>query len=246
MSEELVLFDIPSKKEAGNRGWSGNTWKTRIVLNYKNIPYKTQWIEYPDIAATFASYGIPPNPASSSDATYTVPVVKFPNGDYLMQSYAIAQKLEELFPEPSLHLESESYNKVVAAWSKIDPALAPETRPRVPKNILNPASVEYFERTRAARLGMTLEELSKSDKAGEAAWAAAEPGLQALKAILTENSSGPYIDGDSVSYGDLALAGNYAFFGTIHEDLLKRLLSYDESLQRHYDACKKWLERSTY
>ncbi|KAL6694809.1 hypothetical protein J3F84DRAFT_375208 [Trichoderma pleuroticola] len=246
MSEELVLFDLPSKKEAGNRGWSGNTWKTRIVLNYKNIPYKTQWIEYPDIAPTFASYGIPPNPASSTDVTYTVPVVKFPNGDYLMQSYAIAQKLEELFPEPSLHLESDSYSKVVAAWSKIDAALAPETRPRVPKNLLNPASVEYFERTRSARLGMTLEEFSKSDKAGEAAWTAAEPGLQALKAILTENSSGPYIDGDSVSYGDLALAGNYAFFGTIYEDLLKRLLSYDESLQRHYDACKKWLERSTF
>lgn len=29
MSEELVLFDLPSKKEAGNRAWSGNTWKSK-------------------------------------------------------------------------------------------------------------------------------------------------------------------------------------------------------------------------
>lgn len=218
----------------------------RIVLNYKNIPYRTQWIEYPDIAPTFALYGIPPNPASTKELAYTVPVVKFPNGDYLMQSYAIAQKLEELWPEPSLHLDSDSYDKAVAALSKIGSALAPETRPWVPRNILNPASVEYFERTRSAQFGMSLVDLLKSDKAGENAWAAAEPGLQALKALLTENSSGPYIDGDHVSYGDLVLASNYAFMEMLHENLIKRLLGYDESIQRHYDACKKWLERSTF
>ncbi|KAM0254308.1 hypothetical protein ACHAQJ_006949 [Trichoderma viride] len=246
MSEELVLFDIPSKDEAGNKAWSGNTWKARIVLNYKNIPYRTQWIEYPDIAPTFASYGIPPNPASTKEAAYTVPVVKFPNGDYLMQSYAIAQKLEDLWPEPSLHLDSDSYEKAVAVLSKIGPALAPEMRPWTPRNILNPASIEYFERTRKAQFGMSLADLHKSDKAGENAWAAAEPGLQALKTLLTENSSGPYIDGDRVSYGDLLLASQYAFHEMLHEDLIKRLLGYDESIQRHFDACKKWLERSTF
>ncbi|UKZ79680.1 hypothetical protein TrVFT333_007440 [Trichoderma virens FT-333] len=246
MAEELVLFDLPSKDEAGNRAWSGNTWKARIVLNYKNIPYRTRWIEYPDLAPIFASYGIPPNPASTKDFAYTVPVVKFPNGDYLMQSYAIAQKLEELWPEPSLRLDSDSYHKAVAVLSKIDSALAAETRPRVPRNILNPASIEYFERTRSERFGMSLTDLSKSDKAGDNAWAAAEPGLQALKALLTENSSGPYIDGDRVSYGDLVLASSYVFMEMLDKDMIKRFLGYDDSIQKHYDACKKWLERSTF
>ncbi|KAL7933842.1 hypothetical protein V8C35DRAFT_302570 [Trichoderma chlorosporum] len=246
MPQELVLFDLPSKDEAGNKAWSGNTWKARIVLNYKNIPYRTQWIEYPDIAPTFASYGITPNPASTKEFAYTVPVVRFSHGDYLMQSYAIVQKLEELWPEPSLRLDSDSYDKAIAALSQIGSALAPETRPWVPRNILNSASIEYFERTRGAQFGMPLADLHKSDKAGEAAWAAAEPGLQMLKRILTENSSGPYIDGDSVSYGDLVLASNYAFMEMVHEGLIQRFLGYDESLQKHYDACKEWIQRSTY
>jgi glutathione S-transferase len=173
-------------------------------------------------------------------------VVKFPNGDYIMQSYAITKKLEELWPEPSLHLDSDSYDKAVAILSKFASALAAETRPRVPAKILNPASIEYFERTRSAYFGLPLAEVLRSDKAGENAWAAAEPGLQALKALLTEDSSGPYIYGDRVSYGDLVLAANYAFKEALHEDLIHRLLGYDESIQRHYDACKKWLERSTF
>ncbi|THU78683.1 hypothetical protein K435DRAFT_786154 [Dendrothele bispora CBS 962.96] len=44
----LVFFDIPSKIGA----WSPNTWKTRYSLNYKGIPYKTVWVESPDIAKT--------------------------------------------------------------------------------------------------------------------------------------------------------------------------------------------------
>lgn len=59
-TEEVTLFDIPSKGHCAC--WSLNPWKTRLVLNLKNIPFKTHWIEYPDIAPTFKSYNIPPNP----------------------------------------------------------------------------------------------------------------------------------------------------------------------------------------
>jgi hypothetical protein len=31
MSEELVLFDLPSRDEAGNKAWSGNTWKGKLI-----------------------------------------------------------------------------------------------------------------------------------------------------------------------------------------------------------------------
>lgn len=46
MGEELVLFDIPGKQ---GRSWSPNVWKVRAVLNYMKIPYRTEWIEFPDI-----------------------------------------------------------------------------------------------------------------------------------------------------------------------------------------------------
>ena len=46
MNEEFVLFDIPGKD---GLAWSPNVWKVRAVLNYKKLPYKTEWIEFPDI-----------------------------------------------------------------------------------------------------------------------------------------------------------------------------------------------------
>ncbi|KAK5457229.1 hypothetical protein LTS15_005010 [Exophiala xenobiotica] len=50
MSDEVILYDLPSKQ---GKSWSLNPWKTRLVLNYKSIPYKTEWTEYPDLKPKF-------------------------------------------------------------------------------------------------------------------------------------------------------------------------------------------------
>ena len=47
MSEEYILYDLPSKD--GPACWSPNTWKTRAALNFKRVPYKTEWTTYPDL-----------------------------------------------------------------------------------------------------------------------------------------------------------------------------------------------------
>jgi hypothetical protein len=46
---EVILYDIPGVK---GECWSANVWRIRIMLNYKQIPYKTQWLEIPDIEST--------------------------------------------------------------------------------------------------------------------------------------------------------------------------------------------------
>ena len=51
MADEVILYDIPSKPRC--HGWSLNPWKTRMALNYKKVPYKTEWIEFPDLAPKF-------------------------------------------------------------------------------------------------------------------------------------------------------------------------------------------------
>ncbi|KAH7153819.1 hypothetical protein DER46DRAFT_611994 [Fusarium sp. MPI-SDFR-AT-0072] len=48
MSEnEITFFDIPSRSP--QVCWSMNTWRTRLLLNYKGLDYKTEWLEYPEI-----------------------------------------------------------------------------------------------------------------------------------------------------------------------------------------------------
>jgi hypothetical protein len=51
MGDEIILYDLPSchKGKGQQSCFSFNPWKTRSVLNFKNIPYTTEWVEYPDV-----------------------------------------------------------------------------------------------------------------------------------------------------------------------------------------------------
>lgn len=72
MADQVIFYDLASRQ---GKGWSLNPWKgksrmlfnfcstcwefsaddipARLVLNYKNIPYETEWLEYPDLRPTF-------------------------------------------------------------------------------------------------------------------------------------------------------------------------------------------------
>ncbi|KAL2159360.1 hypothetical protein VTH06DRAFT_2363 [Thermothelomyces fergusii] len=44
MPEQYVLFDLPSKDPC--RCWSLNPWKTRMLLNFKGVDYRTEWKKF--------------------------------------------------------------------------------------------------------------------------------------------------------------------------------------------------------
>ncbi|KAF9519898.1 hypothetical protein BS47DRAFT_1387833 [Hydnum rufescens UP504] len=103
----IVLYDIPRNVPAGQggSGWSPNTLKSRIALNYKGIPFTTEWVEYPDIAPKFKALGLAPNPEGTP---YTAPVIRYTppgskEGQYTMDSSAIADFLDRTFPARALY-----------------------------------------------------------------------------------------------------------------------------------------------
>ena len=69
---KTILYDLPSKQGGC---WSLNPWKSealhfpkfeqeqqlrffppaRLALNFKQIPYETQWVEYPDLKKTLSA-----------------------------------------------------------------------------------------------------------------------------------------------------------------------------------------------
>ena len=87
----------------------------RLLLNYKELPYKTEWIDLVDIAPTLESYGIKPNPPQTMGASvgtrYTLPAVQLPDKSFVMDSVSIAIELESRYPEPSLYLDAASYEE---------------------------------------------------------------------------------------------------------------------------------------
>jgi len=66
--------------------------------------------------------------------------------------------------------------------------------PLVSKNLLNPSSKEYFDRTRSEDLGQSLEAFQK-EQGGEEAWIDALPGLKAFGELLGKEE-GPFIKGN--------------------------------------------------
>ncbi|KAK4503951.1 hypothetical protein PRZ48_004866 [Zasmidium cellare] len=244
MSNEVVLFDLPSRGKPAC--WSLNPWKARLVLNYKSIPYRTQWVEYPDLKPTFQSFGIPPNPTDiNPNATYSSPTALLPDGRYIMDSLLIAQELEKLQPEPSLGLDTDYPARTQAIVATIQKPLAPVCIPRVPELLLNPRSQEYFYATREKRFGMPLQELAKSEKAGEVAWQGAEEGFAQLRALLKENAEGPFVMGKEPTFADFILAGFWRFVERLSKegDLEKRVLGLDPAFGEHRRAVQPWLER---
>ncbi|KAL8993522.1 MAG: hypothetical protein Q9169_006280 [Polycauliona sp. 2 TL-2023] len=186
MAQEITLFDLSSK--APCKSWSFNPWKTRLVLNYKSLPYKTHWLEFPDIAPHLKSLGIPPN---SEGIPYTVPTIhlpsslpKSPEDEYIMDSKAIAVALEAKYPEHPLHLDEPQLAKAEELWRQAFKGLMGFLGPRVMETILTEPGKAYMSK------------MSLGDgPVGEDAWEGVRPILENMGTLLKEKD-GPFILGE--------------------------------------------------
>jgi len=243
----IILYDLPSRDPL--HCWSPNPWKTRLLLNYKKLEYTTMWMEYPQIAPTFKNVGIPPN-GKDEIAPYTIPAVRLQpeassTPEWIMNSKAIASALEKKHPSPSLHLDSPLLPQVEEVLGKVFMPLVPVFLPRIPRLLLNEASVDYFQQTRAAVFGMTLDELEKSDQGGDTAWKNAGPPLKGMAELLNA-TEGPFLMGHTVSYADFHILGLFQAFKRVGDDVFERLMQMDPAFPKLYEASAEWLKRDDY
>ncbi|KAK4184336.1 hypothetical protein QBC35DRAFT_506174 [Podospora australis] len=236
---EIVLIDLPSRDP--RKTWSYNPWKTRLLLNFKGLPYKTEWVEYPNLRPRLEP-NITPPPA---DDPYTSPTIQLPSGEYIMDSWAIADYIEASYPSPPLHLKSEYLTRLRTILTDLMTPLRAVFVPLVPKRILTEESIPYFVRTRTEDLdGIDLEIWAK-EKGGDSAWQQAEPHFKQVTAMLKENE-GRYFMGETVSYVDFVWAANLLFFRRIGEDVFQKALEISGDGKAHeelLEGVKVWAER---
>ncbi len=220
-------------------------WKTRLVLNYKNIPYRTEWLSHPEIAPKLKKLGVTSN-EDGQGSPYTLPAIHFPDGTLIMESSAIAAKLESLYPDPSLHLDNGLAQKVGPLIGKVAFPLIPDFMPRIGRDIIVESSVEYFQTARAKRFGMSLDELEKA-KGGDQAWQAARPGIVELSDFIAsqKKDEGPFITGSQVCYADFLIASMVEALRRIGGDLYDKVLEVapDDNVMKIHQACQKWMEK---
>ncbi|CAE7232118.1 unnamed protein product [Rhizoctonia solani] len=207
----IIFYDLVDAK---GKSWSPNPYKTRLSLNYKGTPYRTEYVAFPDIEPKMKALGLAP--FSATFPYYTLPVIADPSSDtngkptYVADSFKIALYLDKTYPAPQYpaifapgtagfqHMLMSNYRMTVGA------PIFPLIHPQVPR-ILDPRSVEYMHRTRAARLAP----LSEDEAAAK--WKDAQERFTGLAQSLSLNDEtgapGPFMMGGRVSFADFALAG---------------------------------------
>ncbi|KIJ22629.1 hypothetical protein M422DRAFT_276913, partial [Sphaerobolus stellatus SS14] len=166
---KITLFDFPSPV-CKPQAWNPNTWKARIVLNYKQIPYKTVWVSHLDVEQTLIKAGGEGKATSTraddpSKPLYTLPALLDESGPQpvvVIDSLKITEYLDEKFPErPVIPKKGRAFEYMFEQFFLATVA-SHISLPILPfaYDILEEKNKPYFKRTREARLGKKMEDFS--------------------------------------------------------------------------------------
>ncbi|KAF5653871.1 glutathione S-transferase [Fusarium sp. NRRL 25303] len=237
---EIILYDLACIK---NTCFSPVVWKIRLMLNYKDIPYQTIFLEFPDIEPKLRELGLEPHDSSSGSPRYTVPTIHHvPTGRYIMNSPAIAEFIESVYPDPPLPLSSELGREIeTKARGAVGPAFRISVTPRE-NLILSPQAQEYFRTKNEARMGCKLEDLMDPEKEEKTWQGVADKMSELSDLMLTNKDKGPFLLGDKPSYTDFFIAASLQSARTIDEEIFQRCAVYP-GFKAIYKACIPWMQK---
>ncbi|THV04196.1 hypothetical protein K435DRAFT_826912 [Dendrothele bispora CBS 962.96] len=208
----ITFYDFASTKES-TKAWNPNCWKTRYSLNYKGLPYKTIWLEYPDVEPTLKAAGIAPTSTKPDGSPmYTIPAIEDPNtGTAIAESFVIAQYLDKTYPDkPTLipagtkALQSAFAN---VSFVHVAPILQFAYLIMI-ENVLNPKSRGYFCEARKNDIlrGVSIEDAYPRGERAKEEWGKVKAGFETI-ANWMNKEDGRFVMGDTVSFADFVVGG---------------------------------------
>ncbi|THG98938.1 hypothetical protein EW026_g3319 [Hermanssonia centrifuga] len=227
MSAPIVLYDIPGNRP-GYKCWSPNTWKVRFALNYKGLPLKSEWVEYPDIEAVYRKLGIETTDKDSDGSPlYTLPIIYDPSTQSaISDSMRIAKYLDKTYPNTPILFPAGTlalHSTFQSAWYRVQGPLWAIVACSV-CSWLNERSQIFYRTTREADEGKKLEEIR-----GEKEWKAGEEAFGNLDKWLSANGEGKdeLVMGEGVCYADLQIVSGLMWAKTtLAEDDWKRICGW--------------------
>ncbi|KAJ7459678.1 hypothetical protein FB451DRAFT_555614 [Mycena latifolia] len=181
-----------------------------MCLNFKGLPYKTTWVEYPDIADVCKAIGAEPTMNRRGSPSYTLPVIHDPNtGTVVSDSARIADYLDATYPDTPTVVPAGTRTLQRAFRAALDRATGPVDPYIIPAvaRILRPRSEEHFVRTREAIFKKQLTEMEPTGEAHDAAWKELEAGYGKISGWMQEEDPAPFVMGNTVSFADFVVAG---------------------------------------
>ncbi|KAI9058462.1 glutathione transferase FuA class [Trametes sanguinea] len=214
MPEPILFYDIPTKN-AHQKAWSPNTWKTRYCLNIKGLPYKTIWVEYPDIQAISRKIGATATEKRADGSFYhSLPAIYDPNTNTaLAESAAIVRYLDQTYPDTPRLIPYETDALHAAFTHAFRPSLVPDLRKMrdimIPATAvsLSPRSEATFLETHPVPSSPEYEEISRPGPKRDEHFAGFLRGLHTFTQWLEADGSRKlFFLGDRIGYADITIA----------------------------------------
>ncbi|KAH8107297.1 hypothetical protein DFH11DRAFT_933583 [Phellopilus nigrolimitatus] len=208
-SPYITLYDTPSSQ---SNGWAPSMWRIRLILNYKRLPYRTLWVEFPDLDRTMRSIGAPAtSKRSDGRPVYTLPVIVDPirsprhpvvlsNPSVISEYLEINYPARPLFPEGSKALQTLFVHYLHEVFSRpLLPIMIPLSAQKLPER----SQAHFFAP------GQKPTEPYPPGPQREQAWLAVRENFDFLASVLDKNSGddgdGVLVSGRDLTYADLAL-----------------------------------------
>ncbi|QRW22902.1 glutathione S-transferase [Rhizoctonia solani] len=230
----VVFYDLVGKNGIS---FSLNTYKTRLSLDYKGIPYRVEYLSLPDIEPKMKELGVPPS--SDNHPRYTIPMIADPSSEtngiptYISDSFKIAIYLDDKYPAPK-------YPAIFAPYfPTIGVSIGPIFAPLLPR-LLDDRSTEYLNRTRGDRTKPLPDDVAAQK------WEQVREKFAAFSKSLQLNDGtkdeGPFIMGNIVSFLDFAVGGMVHWIKSLEGEDSARLNDVLEweggRWARHWEAMK--------
>ncbi|KAB8336784.1 hypothetical protein FH972_021093 [Carpinus fangiana] len=266
MSEHIIFYDIASQQPL--RTFAPNPWKTRQALNLKGVPYRTEWLEMPDIAPLREKLGVPANRTLPDGTPYhTLPVIQdLSTGEIIGDSFEIALYLDRVYPERAPLFRPLTTGLTAAFNAQVDGLFTKFAVLNDQMPITDIAKEVFVQRHGAKswddmkfpdedREGLfvsfeaALGELAKAYKhtggTTDHVWrAGGTDKAQAQRPPPGQEEAGPFLDGDAPVYSDFIVGAWLKMSkASLRQEDWQRVSSWQGGLwQRVLDGLEKWSE----
>ncbi|KAG0258804.1 hypothetical protein BG011_003062 [Mortierella polycephala] len=206
MAITFKLFELVDGKTR-SISFSPAVWRAKFALMHKKVPYETVPLTFLELPSAITA-------ACLNIDTPTVPTLQLENGDGLRDSFAIAEYLEEKYPDrPSLFGKSQGEKNLQRFFeSYVQSKLHPSIQRMVFQGMYEMQDSEnahYFRSSREKSSGRPHKEIA-GDRAANLKELKENLGL-VHKALL---ETGGWILGDQPGWADFVLASSFVWFSS--------------------------------
>ncbi len=186
----------------------------RYALNFKGIPYRTEWVEYPDIEGLYKTFGIPASAVQKDGMTprYTLPLLHDSStGAFISESAAIVEYLDATYPDTPRLIPPGTralHAAFIAAFDSKTQAISPLGISGV-HAILSPCSAAFLRKTKEELLGVTIEEMDLHGEHRTRQWALVKDDFGKVDKWMTKGDT--FVTGEIPTFADFVISACMLF-----------------------------------